>query len=95
MTEEQNKRSQKEVTSYAVDQVIHEGEKKKGGFILPDTGLVRLKSLLEVIPMSRSTLYDRLSREILPRPLKIGRSTYWRAEDIRQFLANLPYVEKK
>lgn len=52
----------------------------------PQTGLVRLKSILAPagpIPVSASTWWQGVKDGRFPQPLKLGRATtVWRAEDI-------------
>jgi len=52
-------------------------------FELPTTGYLRLKVVLQLIPVSKSTWYDGIKADIYPkgRPLG-GRSVGWRVEDI-------------
>lgn len=53
---------------------------------LPETGLVRLKSILAPvgpIPVSKSTWWAGVKDGRFPKPFKLGvRVTVWRAEDI-------------
>lgn len=56
---------------------------------LPETGLVRLSVIRKVIPLAKSTIWKRVRTGEFPRPLKIGRATLWRVEDIRALLDKL------
>lgn len=57
-------------------------------FQLPETGYVRLPSILRVFPVSRSTWWEGVRQKRYPQPVKLGpRITAWKAEDIRAFLA--------
>lgn len=58
----------------------------------PDTGLVRLKSILGPqgpIPVSRSAWWLGVRQGRFPAPVKLGpRTTAWRAEDIHALVAS-------
>lgn len=42
-----------------------------------------LKELLQIVPLGRSTIYDLMSKDIFPKPIKIGpRFIRWRERDI-------------
>ena len=56
--------------------------------ILPETGYVRLPSILRVFPVSRSNWWEGVRQKRYPQPVKLGpRITAWKVEDIRAFLA--------
>ena len=59
-------------------------------FPLPDTGFVRLASILAPngpIPVSKSTWWDGVKTGRYPKPVKLGpRITAWRVEDIRTLI---------
>ncbi|MHB1093406.1 helix-turn-helix transcriptional regulator [Thiobacillus sp.] len=55
---------------------------------LPETGYVRLPSILRVFPVSRSNWWEGVRQKRYPQPVKLGpRITAWKVEDIRAFLA--------
>ena len=58
--------------------------------ILPDTGFVRLSSILAPsgpIPVSKSTWWAGVKSGRYPKPVKLGpRITAWRVEDIRRLI---------
>ncbi len=55
--------------------------------ILPIEGLVRLKTVLEVLPISRSTWYKGVKRGIYPKSKQIGeRAKGYNVEEIRSLL---------
>lgn len=55
---------------------------------LPETGYVRLPTILSVFPVGRSTWWQGVKDGRYPRPVKLSeRVTCWRVEDIRQLLA--------
>ena len=57
---------------------------------LPETGLVRLSSILAPngpLPISKSTWWAGVKAGRYPRPLKLGaRTTVWRVEEIRDLI---------
>ena len=54
---------------------------------LPETGLLRLKQVLQFIPVSRSTWLAGVKAGRFPKPLKLSlRTTAWRVEDIRAII---------
>ena len=57
---------------------------------LPETGFVRLPTVLHFIPVGKSTWWAGCASGRYPKPVKIGpRTTAWRCEDIRQLLDDL------
>lgn len=58
--------------------------------ILPETGYVRIKHVLRVIPIGASTWWAGVKSGRYPAPVKIGaRITLWRVEDIRALIEGL------
>ena len=56
---------------------------------LPETGFLRLPSVLSLIPVSKSTWWAGIKAGRFPQPVKIGpRTTCWRVEDIRKLIEN-------
>ena len=55
---------------------------------LPETGFVRLSTLLQVIPVSKSTWWAGVKSGRYPQPVRtLGqRITAWRVEDIRALI---------
>lgn len=58
---------------------------------LPQTGFVRLPTILAHIPVSRSTWWAGVKQGKYPAPVKsLGTNiTAWKAEDIHALIANL------
>ncbi len=55
---------------------------------LPETGFLRQPQVLAFVPISKSTLWRRIQARTFPAPVKLSeRVTVWRAEDIRQWIA--------
>lgn len=54
---------------------------------LPETGFIRLPTLLSVFPISKSALYDGIRKGKYPAPVKLSeRTAAWRVEDIRALI---------
>ena len=54
---------------------------------LPETGFVRLSTILKIIPVGRTTWWAGVKTGRFPKPVKLGsRITAWRAEDIRALI---------
>jgi predicted DNA-binding transcriptional regulator AlpA len=55
---------------------------------LPETGFVRLSTLLQLIPVSKSTWWAGVKSGRYPQPVRtLGRRiTAWRVEDIRSLI---------
>ncbi|MBF0502721.1 MAG: AlpA family phage regulatory protein [Candidatus Riflebacteria bacterium] len=54
---------------------------------LPEEGLVRLKQVLEYVPISKSSWWAGIKSGRYPQPIKLGpRTTAWRVQDIRALL---------
>lgn len=57
---------------------------------LPDTGFVRLPTILRVFPVSRSHWWAGVREGRFPKPVKLSdRCTAWRAEDIRDLISRV------
>jgi prophage regulatory protein len=54
---------------------------------LPDTGFLRQRQVLVLVPVSKSTLWRRVRSKSFPAPVKLSpHVTAWRAEDIRRWI---------
>ena len=54
---------------------------------IPDTGFVRLPTILRVFPVSRSTWWAGVKSKRYPQPVKLGsRITAWKTSDIRALI---------
>lgn len=57
--------------------------------VIPSTGFVRVRTILHVVPISRSTWWAWVASGKAPAGIKLGpRITAWKAEDINAFLAS-------
>ena len=55
--------------------------------ILPETGFVRLATVLALIPVGKSSWWQGIKNGRFPKPIKLGpRTTAWRVEDIRHLI---------
>ena len=56
--------------------------------LLPQTGFIRLSTVLKVIPVSKSTWWAGIKTGRFPKSVKLGkRITAWRVEDIHQLIS--------
>jgi len=54
---------------------------------LPQTGYIRQRQLLSLIPVSPATLWRWVKSGQFPKPVKLGsNTTAWRCEPVRQWL---------
>ncbi|MBE0616240.1 MAG: AlpA family phage regulatory protein [Burkholderiales bacterium] len=55
---------------------------------LPETGFIRLSTLLQIIPVSKSTWWAGVKSGRYPQPVRTlgARITAWRVEDIRALI---------
>ena len=60
--------------------------------VLPDTGFVRLPTVLAVIPISKSSWWSGVKSGKYPAGYKLGRCTLWRAEDIHELIAAISHA---
>jgi prophage regulatory protein len=57
---------------------------------LPEAGFIRLKKVLELVPVGKSSWWAGVKSGRFPKSVKLGpRTTAWRVEDIRQLLESL------
>jgi len=55
--------------------------------ILPEVGFVRLRTILAIIPIGKSSWWAGIKDGRFPKPIKLGpRTTVWRVEDIRRVI---------
>ena len=54
---------------------------------LPETGFVRLSTILKLFPIGKSTWWEGVKNGKFPRPVKLGqRTTAWKVEDIKTLI---------
>lgn len=57
---------------------------------LPETGFVRLKQVLSLIPVGKSTFWANVASGNYPKGVKLSRrTTAWKVEDIRKLIEKL------
>lgn len=57
---------------------------------LPDIGYVRIKQVLRLIPVSKSTWWAGVKSGRFPAPVRLGSHiTAWRVQDIKTYIADL------
>ena len=57
---------------------------------IPETGFIRLKQVLTVIPLGKTCWLDGVKSGRFPTPIKLSaRCTAWRAEDIHDLIRRL------
>lgn len=64
---------------------------------LPETGFLRIRDIIGdrrrgmpgLIPMSPATWYSWIAAQRAPKPVKLGRTSVWRVEDIRALIERL------
>lgn len=55
--------------------------------------LIRLKEVLTLIPLSRSTIYERMAKGTFPQSLNLGGGVVaWRLSELVDWINNLPRV---
>jgi prophage regulatory protein len=54
---------------------------------LSSSGFLRLRQVLQIVPIGRSTLYQKMKSGTFPAAVKLGpRITAWRLEDIQNYI---------
>lgn len=56
---------------------------------LPQTGFVKLPTILSAIPVSKSTWWAGVKAGKYPKSIKHGSSTFWKAEDINNLIESI------
>jgi len=58
-------------------------------YLIPETGFIRLSTILQFIPLGKSTWWAGVKSGRFPKPVKLGvRTTAWRAEDIVHLISS-------
>lgn len=58
--------------------------------LLPDSGFVRLSTILQVFPISRSAWWKGVKDHKYPASVKLGpRTTAWKVEDVRALIESI------
>jgi len=57
--------------------------------LLPEIGFLRVKEVLKIFPIGKSTWWDGVKDGRFPKPVKLGaRTTAWNIADIRSLVEN-------
>ena len=57
---------------------------------IPFTGFLRLRQILQIIPVSKSVWWEGCKTGRFPKPIKLSeRTTVWKAEDIAALVKRL------
>jgi len=56
---------------------------------LPETGFVRLRTVLDKIPVSRSLWWQGVRTGRFPSPVRNGRITMWSVQSIRDLITQI------
>ncbi|MBD2803071.1 AlpA family phage regulatory protein [Xenorhabdus sp. M] len=51
--------------------------------------LLNRKQVCTVLSLSRATLYRKIERGLIPKPLKDGRSSKWKESDLQSYIDSL------
>lgn len=63
----------------------------KENLLLPETGFIRLPTILKLIPVGKSTWWEGVKSGRFPKSVKLGpRTTAWRVEDIQELIKQYP-----
>lgn len=66
-------------------------ESSSASAIFPAAGFLRQPQVLTFIPISKSTLWRRVSAGTFPAPVKLSpRVTAWRVEDVKRWIEQQP-----
>jgi prophage regulatory protein len=56
---------------------------------LPQTGFVKLPTILSVIPVSKSTWWMGVKNGKYPKSVKHGGATFWKVDDINNLIESI------
>lgn len=59
-----------------------------------ESRLLKIESVLEIVPVSKATWYRIVENKKELKPLKIGRGSFWKESQIKQFVDSLENEEK-
>lgn len=52
----------------------------------PPVALIRIPQILKVMPVSKSKFWLMVQKGEFPKPIKIGRSSFWTIEQVQEFI---------
>ena len=53
---------------------------------VPPITLMRIPQILKVMPVSKSKFWLMVQKSEFPKPIKIGRSSFWTIEQVQSFI---------
>jgi prophage regulatory protein len=53
---------------------------------IPPITLMRIPQILKVMPVSKSKFWLMVQKGEFPKPIKIGRSSFWTIEQVQSFI---------
>jgi prophage regulatory protein len=53
---------------------------------VPPVALIRIPQILKVMPVSKSKFWLMVQKGEFPKPIKIGRSSFWTIEQVQAFI---------
>ena len=53
---------------------------------VPPVTLMRIPQILKVMPISKSKFWLMVQKGEFPKPIKIGRSSFWTIEQVQSFI---------
>lgn len=53
---------------------------------IPPIALMRIPQILKVMPVSKSKFWLMVQKGEFPKPIKIGRSSFWTIEQVQAFI---------
>lgn len=62
--------------------------------IAPNEQLLKIKDVQKKLPMCTSKIYALVSKNQFPKPIKIGRSSFWTLSSILDYISNKKKIEK-
>jgi len=54
-----------------------------------DDRLLKIRQVRELVPVSNSTIWQRVKAGTFPAPIKIGSGTFWKASDVQSYIQAL------
>jgi prophage regulatory protein len=55
---------------------------------VPPVALIRIPQILKVMPVSKSKFWLMVQKGEFPKPIKIGRSSFWTIEQVQAFIGD-------
>lgn len=55
---------------------------------VPPVALIRIPQILKVMPVSKSKFWLMVQKGEFPKPIKIGRSSFWTIEQVQGFIGD-------